>query len=82
MTATEPCLPAWPRRGPMPEALLKVGDVARLLNVPESWVYAEASAGRLPSVKCGRYRRFFFAEIEGYLAERQRLEQEERERLR
>ena len=33
-------------------------DVAALLQVPVSWVYAEARAGRIPHVTLGHYRRF------------------------
>lgn len=39
-------------------ALLSAQDVAKLLSVPASWVYAEARAGRIPHVRIGRYRRF------------------------
>jgi excisionase family DNA binding protein len=39
-------------------ALLSAGEVADILGVPPSWVYAEARAGRLPHVRVGRYRRF------------------------
>jgi excisionase family DNA binding protein len=39
-------------------ALLTAGDVARLLGVPTTWVYAETRAGRLPHVALGRYRRY------------------------
>jgi excisionase family DNA binding protein len=38
--------------------LLRAEDVAALLSVPTSWVYAEARAGRIPHVTLGRYRRF------------------------
>jgi excisionase family DNA binding protein len=38
--------------------LLTAEDVAERLQVPRSWVYREAREGRLPSVPCGRYRRF------------------------
>jgi excisionase family DNA binding protein len=39
--------------------LLRAPDVARLLQVPVSWVYAETRAGRIPHVRFGpRYRRY------------------------
>ena len=38
--------------------LLTAEQVAELLSVPTTWVYAEARAGRIPHVTLGRYRRF------------------------
>ena len=39
--------------------LLTAADVAGLLGVPPSWVYAETRAGRMPHVALGpRYRRY------------------------
>jgi excisionase family DNA binding protein len=38
--------------------LWTVDEVTRFLNVPRSWIYAAAEAGRLPSFKVGRYVRF------------------------
>ena len=49
-----------PTRRPFNEpdrALLDATEVAELLGVPTSWVYAEARAGRLPHVRIGRFRR-------------------------
>ncbi len=54
----------------MDEPLLSVGDVASLLHVPPSWVYAQAEAKTLPSFKIGKYRRFQRAEVEAWLAQR------------
>jgi len=45
-------------------ALLTAAEVAELLSVPTSWVYAEARAGRLPHIRIGRYRRFSLESIE------------------
>ena len=45
-------------------ALLTAAEVAELLSVPKSWVYAEARAGRLPHIRIGRYRRFSPQSIE------------------
>jgi len=38
--------------------LLDAVQAATLLNVPQSWVAAEARAGRIPHVRLGRYVRF------------------------
>jgi excisionase family DNA binding protein len=38
--------------------LLDSGQAAAILNVPQSWVAAEARAGRIPHVRLGRYVRF------------------------
>jgi excisionase family DNA binding protein len=51
----------------VPEALLGPTDVAQMLGVPISWIYAKAEAGALPSYKLGHYRRFKRTEIEEYL---------------
>jgi excisionase family DNA binding protein len=39
-------------------ALLTAGQVAELLNVPESWVREHTRSGLLPHVVLGRYRRY------------------------
>ena len=46
--------------------------VAERLGVPRSWVYRAARHGELPSVRCGRYRRFDERDIERWI-EGQRL---------
>ena len=38
--------------------LLDAGQAAAILNLPQSWVAAEARAGRIPHVRLGRYVRF------------------------
>lgn len=38
--------------------LLDARQAAAILNVPASWVAAEARAGRIPHVRLGRYVRF------------------------
>jgi excisionase family DNA binding protein len=50
------------------DRLLDVKAVAERLSVPVSWVYAHAEAGRLPSFRIGRYRRFSAREIDQWLA--------------
>lgn len=53
--------------------LLKAADVAQLLAVPVTWVYAETRAGRLPHVVLGpRYRRYRRAAILAWVAELER----------
>ena len=51
--------------------LLTVREVAKLLQVPVSWVYEHTRPecrDPLPHVKVGKYLRFFAADILGYLA--------------
>jgi excisionase family DNA binding protein len=38
--------------------LLDSGQAAAILNVPQSWIAAEARAGRIPHIRLGRYVRF------------------------
>jgi excisionase family DNA binding protein len=47
--------------------LLTAAEVAALLGVPTSWVYAETRAGRIPSVSLGRYRRYRREAIEAWI---------------
>lgn len=54
------------------EQLLDAACVARILNVPRSWVWREARAGRLPHVRLGRYLRFSRPSIEAFIAEAER----------
>ncbi len=49
------------------EALIGPTDVARLLNVPVSWVYSAAESGRLPSFRLGKYRRFDVSTVRQWL---------------
>jgi excisionase family DNA binding protein len=41
-----------------PRELIDAGGAAELLNVPKSWVLAQARADRIPHVRLGRYVRF------------------------
>jgi excisionase family DNA binding protein len=54
------------------EPLLTVQDVARIFNVPVSWVYAKAEAGDLAHHHIGRYLRFRASDLELYLAAQRR----------
>ena len=56
----------------MVKALLDAQQAAALLNVPASWVAAEARANRIPHVKLGRYVRFDADELEMWWRERAR----------
>lgn len=53
-----------------PEALLTASDLAEQLHVPESWVRSEERAGRIPSIRLGKYVRFKRIEVERVLAEK------------
>ena len=48
--------------------LLTADEVAGRLKVPRSWVYRAAREGDLPSVRCGRYRRFDEGDVERWIA--------------
>jgi excisionase family DNA binding protein len=50
------------------ERLLTADEVAGRLKVPRSWVYRAAREGDLPSVRCGRYRRFDEGDVERWIA--------------
>jgi excisionase family DNA binding protein len=43
--------------------LLDARQAAAILNVPASWIAAEARAGRIPHVRLGRYVRFSSDEL-------------------
>jgi excisionase family DNA binding protein len=51
----------------MTEHLRDADYVAERLGVPRSWVYRAARCGALPSVLCGRYRRFAEQDIERWI---------------
>jgi excisionase family DNA binding protein len=48
--------------------LLTAEEVAARLRVPKSWVYRAAREGDLPSVRCGRYRRFDEGDVENWIS--------------
>jgi excisionase family DNA binding protein len=54
------------------EPLLDAKGAAALLNVPATWVLAEARADRLPHVRLGRYVRFDAAELHIWWQSRRR----------
>ena len=53
---------------PMDGNLLTADEVAGILRVPKSWIYAHLSD--LPAIRLGRYVRFKRSEIDKFLAER------------
>lgn len=50
-----------------PEGLWDARDVAKYLKESRSWVYHQAEAGRLPSVKFGGLLRFIPADVRAYV---------------
>lgn len=50
--------------------LLDAKQAAALLNVPHTWVLAEARADRIPHVRFGRYVRFDAGQLEAWWQER------------
>ena len=50
--------------------LIDARDMARRLNVHESWVRTEQRAGRIPFVQVGRYVRFNPAQVQAALIQR------------
>ena len=54
------------------DRLLDAQEVAAMLGVPKTWVYAQSRQGRLPTVQLGRYKRYRRSAIIGYIASRER----------
>jgi excisionase family DNA binding protein len=42
----------------VPDRLLAAGELAELLNVPESWIREHTRSGAIPHVRLGRYVRY------------------------
>lgn len=55
---------------PATSRLLDAAQAAAMLNVPRSWIAAEARAGRIPHVRLGRYVRFDRDELARWCAGR------------
>ncbi len=53
-------------------SLLNAQQAAELLNVPATWILAEARADRIPFIPLGRYKRFDAGELEAWWRERAR----------
>jgi excisionase family DNA binding protein len=47
--------------------LVTAEQVAVRLHVPQTWVYRAAREGSLPSVRCGRYRRFDVRDVDRWI---------------
>lgn len=56
----------------MTAPLLNAEQAAELLNVPSTWILAEARADRIPHVRLGRYVRFDGDELTAWWRERAR----------
>lgn len=52
----------------MSSELLTADEVAKRLHVPQTWVYRAARTGDLPSIQCGRYRRFDEGDVERWIS--------------
>ena len=56
----------------MAEALVSVDELAELLGVHKSWIYARTRTGEIPFYRLGKYRRFSLSEVQSWLeSERQ-----------
>ena len=64
----------------MTDQLRDANYIARRLGVPRSWVYEAARRGELPSVQCGRYRRFDERDIDSWIEEQRAAEDTSAER--
>ena len=51
-------------RSGSPPNLVTAGQLAKHLNLPESWVRTEERLGRMPSVRLGKYVRFRLSDVE------------------
>jgi excisionase family DNA binding protein len=54
------------------ERLLTIKDVARMLTMPESWVYEHVkpkAKDRIPGFRLGKYWRFYEADVVAWLEE-------------
>lgn len=49
------------------EPLLEAEEVARILGVELAYVYTQARAGKIPSVKLGKYRKFSPSHLKRWL---------------
>ena len=58
--------------GPGAGGLMTAGEIAARLGVKPGWIYRQSRAGRIPTVRLGRYYRYRLDAIEAWLAERER----------
>lgn len=54
------------------QTLRTADEVAERLRVPKTWVYRAAREGLLPSVRCGRYRRFDDRDVDRWIDQQRR----------
>ncbi|MFX0201143.1 MAG: helix-turn-helix domain-containing protein [Candidatus Hodarchaeota archaeon] len=52
--------------------LLGIEEVAKILNVPRSWVYERTRRGEIPHFKLGKYLRFDAQAIEKFVEKMRR----------
>jgi excisionase family DNA binding protein len=71
MTRPSPLTPVAPERVP-DDVLVDAERAAALLEVPKTWVLAQARANRIPHVRLGRYVRFEPAELRRWWRARRR----------
>jgi excisionase family DNA binding protein len=57
---------------PKANHLLTAEDVAAMLSVPKTWVYAQSRAGVLPTVRVGRYCRYRREAIIAWIGQQER----------
>lgn len=50
-------------KAPASDTLLTASELGRVLHLNESWIRNQQRAGKIPSVKCGRYVRFRIADV-------------------
>jgi len=51
--------------------LMTAEEIGHILGVPTGWVYRQSRAGRIPTVKLGRYYRYRLEAIERWIVERE-----------
>ena len=62
----------------MADRLLDADQVAEMLGVPKSWVYAASRRGELPTVTLGRYRRYRRETIDKWLRDQEQANRNRR----
>ncbi|HVD40214.1 MAG TPA: helix-turn-helix domain-containing protein [Solirubrobacterales bacterium] len=51
------------------EPFVNVAEIARLLDVPPSFIYERTARGEIPCYRVGRLLRFKVSEVESWLSE-------------
>ena len=54
----------------LPDKLLKVDDLTKILGMGKSSIYAMAKSGELPSIRIGRSVRFLASDIQKFIEDR------------